>query len=168
MLTVSLLVVCGMMAWGQNTWPTDRNAQNYTIQIPNQDAISGNSTKVIYAQKGEQKTLKFQDGGGPENIDGFIRWYVEGNSNRKTGLEWGGDKNNQAREFSNCYAWLRNRNTDASPTSISQMHYTVPTDANVGDIYRVIFEGSASKILLRGATLSHLPIYPSERFTKSM
>lgn len=151
MLTVSLLVVCGMMAWGQNTWPTDRNAQNYTIQIPNQDAISGNSTKVIYAQKGEQKTLKFQDGGGPENIDGFIRWYVEGNSNRKTGLEWGGDKNNQAREFSNCYAWLRNRNTDASPTSISQMHYTVPTDANVGDIYRVIFEGSASNnITTRG------------------
>ena len=31
------------------------------------------------------------------------------------------------------------------------MHYTVPTDANVGDIYRVIFEGSASNnITTRG------------------
>ncbi len=111
-------------------WPegVKNYPNNYSISMSSD--VSGNSKKVIYAKPGESKTLHFQDGGGAENIDGFISWYVSdenGSNQGNTNLTWGstiaGRDQDKALVFSNCLAWLRGTHTGSQKKFTLCLYY---------------------------------------------
>ena len=86
-LVVLMAFGAGLKGWGQNDgdkrtiifdskceW-TGTDSENQRI-VNTTDATSlGGDWEVIYAAEGK-KSLSIQDGGGAENLDGYIRWYV--------------------------------------------------------------------------------------------
>lgn len=158
--TRTLLVIAALLiaggggdVWGQNvTWPrqVQSNPNNYTLSIPNSEENIGESTIKLFASPGETKTITFQEAGGAENIDGFIRWYVEGEngSESTTNLTWNDGStdntkdNNRALKLKNCLAWLRSASNISSPNTISTIRFNVGN--TVGTTYRIVMEGSAS------------------------
>jgi len=102
-------------------WPRGLNytePQNITLQNTSDESIHGKATRVIYAHAGEPKSIKFQDAGGSENLDGFLRWYItdeNGDSasapaNLEWSAKWNGD-NETGFRFGNGLAWLRGETT---------------------------------------------------------
>jgi hypothetical protein len=100
----------------ETKWPdkiTAATSNNYSISLTDTTS-AGYSKKIIYARQGEEKTLAFQEGGGAENIDGFIWWYEkasQGNdpADKSDRLAWGGyiEDNAKSLTFKNGLAWLR-------------------------------------------------------------
>lgn len=168
--TRTLLVIAALLiaggggdVWGQNvTWPrlVQSNPNNYTLSIPNSEENIGESTIKLFASPGETKTITFQEAGGAENIDGFIRWYVEGEngSESTTNLTWNDGStdntkdNNRALKLQNCLAWLRSASNISSPNTISTIRFNVGN--TVGTTYRIVMEGSASNKMTYNTTTS--------------
>lgn len=168
--TRTLLVIAALLiaggggdVWGQNvTWPrpVQSNPNNYTLSIPNSEENIGESTIKLFASPGETKTITFQEAGGAENIDGFIRWYVEGEngSESTTNLTWNDGStdntqdNNRALKLQNCLAWLRSASNISSPNVISTIQFKVGNI--VGTKYRLVMEGSASNRMTSNTTSS--------------
>ena len=151
-------------------WTSNITSPNsFSLQKPN-STIDGNAKKIIYAKPGDEKTLSLQKGDGADNMDGFIRWYV--NSESITGLS-ASATNDRVKTFSNGLAWQRGNYSpyklcmrydydtsewivdelasglqggtteDTAPEAICSVTYTIPSDATAGTIYTIVCEASA-------------------------
>ena len=64
----------------------------------------GQSTEVLYVRSGEDKTVSFQDAGAADNLDGYIRWYIQSGTTVTTeGLV----DNNSLAKYQNGLVWYR-------------------------------------------------------------
>ena len=126
----------------RSEWPDgvdNESSSSYSISNSN-TVIEGNATHVIYAKPNNVKTLSLQDGGGADNLDGFIRWYVTDDPSSSSGGSVGGLVCSGAIEaadqgkilnFSNGLAWLRGTHRNSKKTfKACLMH-----EKNGGDWY---------------------------------
>lgn len=101
----------------ESSWPNEvgiTTSTNYSISSILSNPC-GNGIKEIYATSDAEKTLTLQDGDNPENLDGYIRWYVttspESNTGNATGLSTGSTilpkDRGKILTFQNGLAWLR-------------------------------------------------------------